>query len=103
MSPYLMTAADLAALSSGDDATVSDLAAHRRARVTVAQAEQAAAGVDTERLGRNLLDEFRAAWFIGDHDQMTAVILAAIELDQAAPDAPRLMDEIRGIQMPAAA
>ncbi|MEU4502635.1 hypothetical protein [Streptomyces sp. NPDC024089] len=103
MSPYLMTAADLAALSDGDDATVSDLAARRRARITVAQAEQAAAGVDTERLGRNLITEFRAAWSVGNHDQMTDVILAAIDLDQAAPDAPRLMDEIRGIQMPAAA
>ncbi|MCX4863479.1 MULTISPECIES: hypothetical protein [unclassified Streptomyces] len=103
MSPYLMTATDLAALSDGDDATVSDLAARRRARVTVAQAEQAAAGVDTDRLGRNLLDEFRAAWSVGNHDQMTAVILAAIELDQAAPDAPRLMDEIHGINTPAAA
>ncbi|MCX4849820.1 hypothetical protein [Streptomyces sp. NBC_00893] len=103
MSPYLMTAANLAALSDGDDATVSDLAARRRARVTVAQAEQAAAGVDVNRLGRNLLNEFRAAWSVGNHDQMTAVILAAIDLDQAAPDSPRLMDEIRGIQLPAAA
>ncbi|MFD7616596.1 hypothetical protein [Streptomyces sp. NPDC059802] len=103
MSPYLMTAADLAFLSDGDDATVSDLAARRRARITVAQAEQAAVGVDINRLGRNLLNEFRAAWSVGDHNQMTAVILAAIDLDQAAPDAPRLMDEIRGIQMPAAA
>lgn len=103
MSPYLMTATDLAALSDGDDATVSDLATHRRARITVAQAEQAAAGVDTDRLGRNLLDEFRAAWSAGDHDQMTAVILAAIELDQATPGEPRLMDEIRGINTPAAA
>lgn len=103
MSPYLMTATDLAALSDGDDATVSDLAAHRRARITVAQAEQATAGVDTDRLATSLLNEFRAAWSVGDHDQMTAVILAAIELDQAVPGEPRLMDEIRGIQMPAAA
>ncbi|MFB6873730.1 hypothetical protein [Streptomyces sp. NPDC056323] len=103
MSPYLMTATDLAALSDGDDATVSDLAARRRDRITVAQAEQAAAGVDVSRLGRNLLNEFRAAWSVGDHNQMTAVILAAIDLDRAAPGEPRLMDEIRGIQMPAAA
>ncbi|MFB7548568.1 hypothetical protein [Streptomyces sp. NPDC056154] len=103
MSPYLMTAADLAVLSDADGATVSDLAARRRARVTVAQAEQAAAGVDTDRLGRNLLDEFRAAWSVGDHDRMSHVMLAAIELDQSAPGEPRLTDEIRGIQMPAAA
>ncbi|MER5613272.1 hypothetical protein [Streptomyces sp. NPDC002215] len=103
MSPYLMTAADLAAPSDGDDETVSDLAAHRRVRITAPQAEQAAAGVDTERLGRNLITEFRAAWSVGNHDQMTHVILAAIELDQAAPGEPRLMDEIRGIQYPAAA
>ncbi|MFE7106611.1 hypothetical protein ACFU98_35225 [Streptomyces sp. NPDC057575] len=103
MSPYLMTAANLAALSDGDDATVSDLAARRRARITVAQAEQAAAVADPDRLARSLLDEFRAAWSVGNHDQMTAVILAAIELDQATPGSPRLMDEISGIQMPAAA
>ncbi|MCX5158107.1 hypothetical protein OOK39_02175 [Streptomyces sp. NBC_00264] len=103
MSPYLMTATDLAALSDGDDATVSDLAARRRARITVAQAEQITAGVDTDRLAVSLLSEFRAAWSTGDHDQMTAVILAAIDLDQTAPDAPCLMDEIRGINTPAAA
>ncbi|MGW2090375.1 hypothetical protein [Streptomyces sp. NPDC001880] len=91
-------------LSNADLATVSDLAARRRATTTVAQAEALAARVvDTDRLAVTLLDEFRAAWSVGDHDQMTAVIIAAIELDQSAPDAPRLMDEIRGIQMPAAA
>ncbi|MFF1650159.1 hypothetical protein [Streptomyces sp. NPDC058240] len=98
-----MTTADLAALSSGDDATVSDLAAHRRARITVAQAEQVTADVDTDRLAVSLLSEFRAAWSVGDHAQMTAVILAAIDLDQTTPGEPRLMDEIRGIQYPAAA
>ncbi|MEU0831269.1 hypothetical protein [Streptomyces sp. NPDC005969] len=103
MSPYLMTAADLAALSSGDDATVSDLAARRRARTTVAQAEQAAAATDPERLARSLLSEFRAAWSVGDHDQMTNVVLAAIDLDRSVPDAPRLMDEIRGFNTQAAA
>lgn len=102
MSPYLMTASALAVLSSGDDATVSDLAARRRATITVAQAERAAA-VDTDRLGINLLTEFRAAWSAGDHDQMSLVMLAAIDLDSATPDAPRLMDEIRGIGYPAAA
>ncbi|MFF1348482.1 hypothetical protein ACFVZJ_21305 [Streptomyces sp. NPDC058322] len=91
-------------LSNADLATVSDLAARRRATTTVAQAEALTARVvDTDRLAVSLLDEFRAAWSTGDHDQMTAVILAAIDLDQATPDSPRLMDEIRGIQMPAAA
>ncbi|MFD9603293.1 hypothetical protein [Streptomyces sp. NPDC059970] len=103
MSPYLMTAADLTALSSGDDATVSDLAARRRARITVAQPEQITAGVDTDRLAVSLLDEFRAAWSAGDHDQMTNVVLAAIELDQSAPGEPRLMDEICGLNTQAAA
>ncbi|MFE7237214.1 hypothetical protein [Streptomyces sp. NPDC057580] len=98
-----MTSSDLAALSSGDDATVSDLAARRRARITVAQAEQITATVDTDRLADSLFREARAAWSKGDHDQMTNVILAAIELDNATPDAPRLMDEIRGIQYQAAA
>ncbi|MGH3584694.1 MAG: hypothetical protein ACRDQ0_00055 [Pseudonocardia sp.] len=103
MSPYLMTGSSLAALSDADTATVSDLAARRRATVTVAQAEEAAAAVDSDRLAVSLLSEFRAAWSTGDHDQMTAIMLAAIDLDQTTPDAPRLMDEIRGINYPAAA
>ncbi|RPK56190.1 hypothetical protein EES43_24420 [Streptomyces sp. ADI96-02] len=99
MSPYLMNAADLAVLSDADTATVSSLAARRRSQITVAQAEQLAA----DRLAVSLLSEFRAAWSVGDHDQMTAVVLAAIDLDQAAPGSPRLMDEIRGLNTPAAA
>lgn len=55
--------------------------------------------VDADRL--RLLGEFRAAWSAGDHDAMTEVVLAAIELDWADPDGPRLMDEIRGITTPA--
>ncbi|MCX5145121.1 hypothetical protein [Streptomyces sp. NBC_00338] len=98
MSPYLLSTTSLAALSDADGATVSALAAHRRSAITVAQAEQAAAVADPDRLGRNLLTEFRAAWSVGNHDQMTAVMLAAIDLDHATPDAPRLMDEIRGIR-----
>ncbi|MEU2674190.1 hypothetical protein ABZ622_36075 [Streptomyces sp. NPDC007164] len=91
-------------LSNADLATVSDLAARRRATTTVAQAEALAAQVvDTDRLAVSLLDEFRAAWSVGDHDQMTAVILAAIDLDQTTPGEPRLMDEIRGLNTPAAA
>ncbi|MCX4786489.1 hypothetical protein OG369_09925 [Streptomyces sp. NBC_01221] len=103
MSPYLMTAADVAALSSGDDATVSDLAVRRRARITVAQAEQVTAAVDTDRLATSLLTEFRAAWSAGDRDRMSHVMLAAIELDQSVPGEPRLMDEIRGFNTQAAA
>lgn len=103
MSPYLMTVSSLAALSDGDGATRSVLATRRRATITVAQAEQAAAVADPDRLGRNLLTEFRAAWSTGDRDQMTAVMFAAIDLDHAAPDSPRLMDEIRGISYQAAA
>jgi hypothetical protein len=103
MSPYLMSATDLAALSSGDDATVSDLAARRRARITVGQAEQITAAVDTDRLADSLFNEFRAAWSAGDHDQMTLVMVAAIDLDRSTPDAPRLMDEIRGFNTQAAA
>ncbi|MFI5769625.1 hypothetical protein ACIA74_13900 [Streptomyces sp. NPDC051658] len=98
-----MTAADLASLSDADGATVSDLAARRRARITVAQAEQVTADVDTDRLATSLLNEFRAAWSVGDRDRMSHVMLAAIELDQAAPGGPRLMDEIRGLNTKAAA
>lgn len=57
----------------------------------------------TDRLAVSLLTEARAARAAGDHGQMTGVILAAIELDQAAPGEPRLMDEIRGLRYPAAA
>lgn len=103
MSPYLISGSALAVLSDADGATVSDLAARRRASITVAQAEQAAAVADPDRLAVSLLSEFRAAWSTGDRDQMTAVMLAAIDLDQAAPEAPRLMDEIRGISYQAAA
>lgn len=103
MSPYLISGSALAVLSDADGATVSDLVAKRRASITVAQAEQAAAVADPDRLAVSLLSEFRAAWSTGDHDQMTAVMLAAIDLDQAAPEAPRLMDEIRGINYQAAA
>ncbi|WP_328903259.1 hypothetical protein OHR86_28060 [Streptomyces sp. NBC_00441] len=103
MSPYLMSMAALASLSDADGATTNELTARRRSTITVAQAEQAAAVADPERLGRNLLTEFRAAWSTGDHDHMTNVIRAAIDLDHAAPDSPRLMDEIRGISYQAAA
>ena len=103
MSPYLMTTSALAALSDADSATTDELAARRRANTTVAQAQLAAVVADPDRLSVNLLTEFRAAWSTGNHDQMTAVMLAAIDLDQATPDAPRLMDEIRGIRYQAAA
>ncbi|WP_435597088.1 hypothetical protein [Streptomyces anulatus] len=99
MSPYLMNASALASLSDADTATVSSLAARRRASITVAQAEQLAA----DRLAVSLLSEFRAAWSVGDRDGMSAVMLAAIDLDRAAPGEPRLMDEIRGLNTPAAA
>lgn len=102
MSPYLLSMSALAALSDGDGARTI-LGTHRRSTITVAQAERAAAVADPDRLGRNLLNEFRAAWSTGDRDQMTAVMLAAIDLDHATPDAPRLMDEIRGIRYQAAA
>ncbi|MEV8523172.1 hypothetical protein AB0451_03290 [Streptomyces sp. NPDC052000] len=54
---------------------------------------------DADRI--RLLTEFRAAWHRGDHDAMTEVILAAIDVDWAEPHGPRLMDEIRGIATPA--
>ncbi|MFJ3089064.1 hypothetical protein [Streptomyces sp. NPDC086838] len=99
MSPYLLSATALADLSDADQATVSDLAAKRRANITVAEAEQAA----TDQLAVTLLHEFRAAWSTGNTDRMSDVILAAADLDHANPGAPRLMDEIRGLSTPAAA
>lgn len=56
-----------------------------------------------EGLALKLLDEFRAAWSEGDHDRMSEVMLAAVDLDRANPDHPRLMDEIRGLRQPAVA
>lgn len=99
MSPYLISGSALAVLSDADGATVSDLATKRRANITVAEAEQAAA----DQLAVTLLHEFRRAWSTGDTDRMTDVILAAIDLDQSNPGSPRLMDEIRGLSTPAAA
>ncbi|MBQ1118521.1 hypothetical protein [Streptomyces sp. C3-3] len=99
MSPYLMSTSSLASLSDADTASVSSLAARRRASITVAQAEQLAA----DRLAVSLLSEFRAAWSVGDRDGMSAVMLAAIDLDRSAPGEPRLMDEIRGLSTLAAA
>lgn len=61
------------------------------------------APADSDRLAVSLLSEARAARASGDHDRMTGVMLAAIDLDQAHPDKPRLMDEIRGLRYAAAA
>ncbi|MFI7890913.1 hypothetical protein ACIFUY_06570 [Streptomyces sp. CACIS-1.16CA] len=94
-----MSTTALASLSDADTATVSSLASRRRASITVAQAEQMAA----DRLAVSLLSEYRAAASVGDRDAMSAVMLAAIDLDRATPGAPRLMDEIRGLSTPAAA
>ncbi|WP_031095537.1 hypothetical protein [Streptomyces sp. NRRL S-15] len=104
MSPFVPTA-DLSLLSSGDLATTSDLVAKRRAKTTVARAEEMAAAVamDTDRLADALLREARAALAVADNDLMLNVVLAAIELDSAAPNAPQLMDEIRGLSYTAAA
>lgn len=103
MSPFV-SSADLALLSSGDLATTSDLVARRRANTTVARAEEmAAAAMDTDRLADALLREARAALAVADTDLMLNVVLAAIELDSATPNSPRLMDEIRGLSYTAAA
>lgn len=102
MSPFVPTA-DLALLSSGDLATTSDLVAKRRANTTVARAEEMAAAMDTDRLADALLREARAALAVADTDLMLNVVLAAIELDSATPNSPRLMDEIRGLSYTAAA
>ncbi|MFF3094179.1 hypothetical protein [Streptomyces cyaneofuscatus] len=102
MSPYLMTPR-LDLLSDADDAAKSVSAMWRRCTTTVAQAEEAAVVADPDRLAVSLLSEYRAAKAVGDRDRMSHVLLAATDLDHAAPDAPRLMDEIRGLSLPAAA
>lgn len=86
-------------VSNADLAHRNPAVADLRATLTVAEvAVSPDVPVDVERLAGNLLVEFRAAWSTGDHDQMSAVMLAAHELDTAHPDEPRLMDEIRGIR-----
>ncbi|MEE6264909.1 hypothetical protein V2E29_04510 [Streptomyces diastatochromogenes] len=49
------------------------------------------------------LNEYRDAVAKGDLDRQLGIQIAAIDLDQADPDGPRLMDEIRGFRQPAAA
>lgn len=49
------------------------------------------------------LNEYRAARAAGDAQRVTDVLLGAIEYDADHPDGPRLMDELRGLDTPAAA
>jgi hypothetical protein len=81
-------------LYDADFARRSPMAAKARA-MTVA--------VDVDRLARQLLDEFRAAWSRGDESRMAEVIVDAAYFDDAHRDSPRLMDGIRGISTPAVA
>ncbi|MFE7485506.1 hypothetical protein [Streptomyces sp. NPDC057552] len=103
MSLYLMSTPRLDLLSDADDAAVSVSALWRRSTTTVAQAEEAARLADPDRLAVSLLSEYRAAKADGDRDRMSHVLLAATDLDRTTPGAPRLMDEIRGLSLPAAA
>lgn len=50
-----------------------------------------------------LLNEYRDAVAKGDLDRQLSIQIAAIDLDQADPDGPRLMDEMRGLSQLAAA
>ncbi|MEU1071896.1 MULTISPECIES: hypothetical protein [unclassified Streptomyces] len=90
-----MVPSELAALgsASGDPVTVGVL------WMATAVQQTFPADPDADRL--RLLTEFRAAWSAGNRDAMTEVILAAIDLDWATPDGPRLMDEIRAFSTPA--
>lgn len=56
-----------------------------------------------EQTRRALLAEYRDARAKGDLDRQLDIKLAATDHDQTHPDAPRLMDEIRGLDLPAAA
>ncbi|MEV5347168.1 hypothetical protein [Streptomyces achromogenes] len=49
------------------------------------------------------LAEYRAARQRGDYDRALEIGLAAIDYDAEHPDEPPLMDEIRGLHLPAAA
>lgn len=77
-------------LYDADLATVSDLATRRRASTTIEDA--------LGRLYASTLGEYMRADHADDFDAKTAVILEAIALDQANPEGPRLMDEIRAIR-----
>jgi hypothetical protein len=88
---------DYAPLRSLSDADL----ARRSPRATQARAVTLVPDVD--RLARQLLTEFRAAWSTGDESRMAEVIVDASELDDVHRGGPRLMDEIRGITTPAAA
>jgi hypothetical protein len=49
------------------------------------------------------LAEYRSARAAEDFDRALEIGLAAIEYDANHPDEPALMDEIRGLHLPAAA
>jgi hypothetical protein len=49
------------------------------------------------------LAEYRSARASGDYDRAMEIGLAAIEYDANHPDETSLMDEIRGLHLPAAA
>lgn len=80
-------------LADADLASRSPLATEARALALVP---------DADVLADRLFVEFRAAWAVGDENRMAEVIVDAIWLDAATPGGPRLMDEIRGINTPAA-
>lgn len=56
-----------------------------------------------EQTRRALLAEYRDARATGDLNRQLDIKLAATDHDRTNPDAPRLMDELRGLDLPAAA
>lgn len=72
-------------LSDGDAVTISDLATHRRATITVADAEAAYAADIHERYGQ------ATTWW-----GQLAVLAEAARYDKAHPDQPSLAAELYG-------
>ena len=50
-----------------------------------------------------VLAEYRAARAAEDYQRALDIVLGAIDHDEQHPDQPPLMDEIRGLHLPAAA
>lgn len=87
-------------LPNADLATVSEVAAVRRAATTVDEYEAAWAALDaadTERA--DLVARYASA----DDDLRLALLVEAQQLDAAQPFGPRLMDELRGLHTQAVA
>jgi hypothetical protein len=82
-------------LSDGDIATVSDLAARRRALTTVTEAEVEMA-YRQNALRAQLVTDFYAARAAGDLEAVRRVLIEAADHDAEQATEPSLIDELTG-------